>query len=268
MVNSPLIRPYFLGGGGIGGVPLDSPESNHSRRRWFFKVMPLVLPHPFRWSGLQHWHGGISWILDRSFLCRSNSCDYLSTGGQLWNSFGWKRWLGIAQVVWKSQESRPKKKVLKESQSAFLFCGYRIPTHFFFHPPWPEQKWCVQFPVCLQQKSLPRFEFPSFSPPKQRDGHLDLENFANLTTVRIQGSMWRPWWSWIIPMNHPIIVAFAPWVIGYLLKVFPESTAWIQGPLPRSFDSILLFGKKQGRLGGWMKVVKACCRFLEYSWNW
>ena len=152
-------------------------------------------------------------------------------------------------MVWKSQESRPKKKVLKESQSAFLFCGYRIPTHFFFHPPWPEQKWCVQFPVCLQQKSLPRFEFPSFSPPKQRDGHLDLENFANLTTVRIQGSMWRPWWSWIIPMNHPIIVAFAPWVIGYLLKVFPESTAWIQGPLPRSFDSILLFGKKTGAAG-------------------
>ena len=27
MVNSPLIRPYFLGGGGIGGVPLDSHES-------------------------------------------------------------------------------------------------------------------------------------------------------------------------------------------------------------------------------------------------
>ena len=26
MVNSPLIRPYFLGGGGIGGVPLDSHE--------------------------------------------------------------------------------------------------------------------------------------------------------------------------------------------------------------------------------------------------
>lgn len=50
-------------------------------------------------------------------------------------------------------------------------------------------------------------------------------------------------------MNHPIIVAFAPWVIGYLLKVFPESTAWIQGPLPRSFDSILLFGKKTGAAG-------------------
>ena len=28
MVNSPLIRPYFLGGGGgIGGVPLDSHEN-------------------------------------------------------------------------------------------------------------------------------------------------------------------------------------------------------------------------------------------------
>ena len=27
MVNSPLIRPYFLGGGGIGGVPLGSHES-------------------------------------------------------------------------------------------------------------------------------------------------------------------------------------------------------------------------------------------------
>ena len=26
MVNSPLIRPYFLGGVGIGGVPLDSHE--------------------------------------------------------------------------------------------------------------------------------------------------------------------------------------------------------------------------------------------------
>lgn len=25
--------------------------------------------------------------------------------------------------------------------------------------------------------------------------------------------------------------------------------------------------KKTGRLGGWMQVVKACCRFLEYSWN-
>ena len=28
MVNSPLIRPYFLGGGGMGGVRLDSHESN------------------------------------------------------------------------------------------------------------------------------------------------------------------------------------------------------------------------------------------------
>ena len=28
MVNSPLIRPYFLGGGGIGGVPLDSHDLN------------------------------------------------------------------------------------------------------------------------------------------------------------------------------------------------------------------------------------------------
>ena len=26
MVNSPLIRPYFLGGDGIGGVPLDSHD--------------------------------------------------------------------------------------------------------------------------------------------------------------------------------------------------------------------------------------------------
>ena len=26
MVNSPLIRPYLLGGGGIGGVPLDSHD--------------------------------------------------------------------------------------------------------------------------------------------------------------------------------------------------------------------------------------------------
>ena len=26
MVNSPLIRPYFLGGGGIGGVPLGSHD--------------------------------------------------------------------------------------------------------------------------------------------------------------------------------------------------------------------------------------------------
>ncbi len=26
MANNPLIRPYFLGGGGIGGVPLDSHE--------------------------------------------------------------------------------------------------------------------------------------------------------------------------------------------------------------------------------------------------
>ncbi len=27
VVNNPLIRPYFLGGGGIGGVPLDSHDS-------------------------------------------------------------------------------------------------------------------------------------------------------------------------------------------------------------------------------------------------
>ena len=27
VVNNPLIRPYFLGGGGIGGVPLDSHEN-------------------------------------------------------------------------------------------------------------------------------------------------------------------------------------------------------------------------------------------------
>ena len=28
VVNNPLIRPYFLGGGGIGGVPLDSHDIN------------------------------------------------------------------------------------------------------------------------------------------------------------------------------------------------------------------------------------------------
>ncbi len=28
MVNSPLIGPYFLGGGGIGGVPLDCHDNN------------------------------------------------------------------------------------------------------------------------------------------------------------------------------------------------------------------------------------------------
>ena len=27
MVKNPLIRPYFLGGGGIGGVPLDSHDN-------------------------------------------------------------------------------------------------------------------------------------------------------------------------------------------------------------------------------------------------
>ena len=27
MVNGPLIRPYFLGRGGIGGVPLDSRDN-------------------------------------------------------------------------------------------------------------------------------------------------------------------------------------------------------------------------------------------------
>ena len=30
MVNSPLIWPYFLGGGGIGGVPLGSHDSMYS----------------------------------------------------------------------------------------------------------------------------------------------------------------------------------------------------------------------------------------------
>ena len=28
MVNSPLIRPYILGGGGTGGVPLGSHDYN------------------------------------------------------------------------------------------------------------------------------------------------------------------------------------------------------------------------------------------------
>ena len=39
MVNSPLIRPYFLGGGGggIGGVPLDSHEHG------FFNMLLLVI---------------------------------------------------------------------------------------------------------------------------------------------------------------------------------------------------------------------------------
>ena len=32
MVNSPLIRPYLLGGGGIGGVPLDSHEIGGSSK--------------------------------------------------------------------------------------------------------------------------------------------------------------------------------------------------------------------------------------------
>ena len=30
MVNRPLIRPYLLGGGGIGGVPLDSHEMSQN----------------------------------------------------------------------------------------------------------------------------------------------------------------------------------------------------------------------------------------------
>ena len=38
MVNSPLIRPYFLGGGGIGGVPLDSHEKP---RFWDLHIGPI-----------------------------------------------------------------------------------------------------------------------------------------------------------------------------------------------------------------------------------
>ena len=58
-------------------------------------------------------------------------------------------------------------------------------------------------------------------------------------------------------MNHPIIVAFEPWVIGYLLKVFQESTEWIPVQLPRSFDSILN-AEKWGRLD----AGESLCRFL------
>ena len=48
MVNSPLIRPYFLGWGGIGGVPLDSPDKClvHSEKRT--AISPLKIgPAPF-----------------------------------------------------------------------------------------------------------------------------------------------------------------------------------------------------------------------------
>ena len=34
VVNNPLIRPYFLGGGGLGGVPLDSHDTNPSYKAW------------------------------------------------------------------------------------------------------------------------------------------------------------------------------------------------------------------------------------------
>ena len=41
MVNSPLIRPYFLGGGGIGGVPLGShDEMNCSDTKGQFLWVP------------------------------------------------------------------------------------------------------------------------------------------------------------------------------------------------------------------------------------
>ena len=39
MVNNPLIRPYLLGGGCIGGAPLDS----HDIYNCFFGAPPLTL---------------------------------------------------------------------------------------------------------------------------------------------------------------------------------------------------------------------------------
>ena len=36
MVNNPLVRPYFLGGGGIGGVPLDSHDVLEVSSFWIF----------------------------------------------------------------------------------------------------------------------------------------------------------------------------------------------------------------------------------------
>ena len=46
MVNCPLIRPYFLGGGGIGGVPLDSHEIKLFRYPFLSKRRRLVRKLP------------------------------------------------------------------------------------------------------------------------------------------------------------------------------------------------------------------------------
>ena len=48
MVNSPLIRPYFLGGGGIGGVPLDSHDKKQRREKpaFFPKVSTFCFKFP------------------------------------------------------------------------------------------------------------------------------------------------------------------------------------------------------------------------------
>ena len=58
MVDSPLIRPYFLGGGGIGGVCLGSHESTgprrhagtciDSRRMWSLTTLALPRIHGTR----------------------------------------------------------------------------------------------------------------------------------------------------------------------------------------------------------------------------
>ena len=53
MVNSPLIRPYLLGGGGIGGGTLNSHDTNSYLH--FFEITDVIhLARQGEWPSKSH----------------------------------------------------------------------------------------------------------------------------------------------------------------------------------------------------------------------
>ena len=65
MVNSPLIRPYFLGGGGIGGVPLGSHDTRFNGGIHWDELLESILgilekPQPQQHAWIQHFSSFMS----------------------------------------------------------------------------------------------------------------------------------------------------------------------------------------------------------------
>ena len=171
-------------------------------------------------------------------------------------------------------------------------CGYQgFKTHSecsFKHPPWTAKKWqCeTQFfclpPTKIYCQWLVWSQFPhTFPLPPEESRWTNLDT-GKVVCQPVDQSEWIQDWCHVLQARDVILdYSYEPshyscqvkhlGVIGWSSRrVFPASTAWIQGPLPRSFGQHLAKACSGTGLPflevGWLE--KACCRFLEYSWNW